>query len=113
MSETIFGRIIRGEIPARIVYEDEVCLAFHDVAPQAPLHLLLVPKMTLAKLSDAVIEDQALLGHLLLVAAQIARAQGHGEGFRIVINNGASAGQSVFHLHLHILAGRPFAWPPG
>ncbi len=113
MPESIFSKIIRREIPAKVVYEDETCLAFHDVTPQAPLHVLLVPKITLAKLGDAVAEDQALLGHLLLVAGQIAREQGYGEGFRVVINSGASAGQSVFHLHLHILAGRPFAWPPG
>ncbi len=113
MAETIFSRIVRGEIPAHILYEDEICLAFRDVAPQAPLHFLVIPKISLPKLNDANVEDQALLGHLLLVAAQVARDQGQGDGFRVVINNGALAGQTVFHLHLHVLAGRALHWPPG
>lgn len=110
---TIFGKIIRGEAPADIVYEDELCLAFRDINPQAPTHVLLVPKKEIAKLSDAGEEDQALLGHLMLAVNQVARKLGVEDAYRVVVNNGAGAGQSVFHLHLHILAGRPFRWPPG
>jgi histidine triad (HIT) family protein len=113
MSETLFSKIINREIPADIVYEDELCLAFRDVNPQAPLHVLIVPKKPLARLTHAREEDQGLLGHLLLKAGEVARQQGHGDNFRLVINSGPEAGQSVFHLHIHILAGRAFAWPPG
>jgi histidine triad (HIT) family protein len=113
MADTLFAKIIRREIPADIVYEDELCLAFRDINPQAPVHVLLVPKKPLVKLADAQIEDQALMGHLLLKAGEIARQLGVGDAFRLAVNNGADAGQSVFHLHLHILAGRPFKWPPG
>lgn len=113
MADTIFSKIINREINADIVYEDDQCLAFRDVNPQAPLHLLLIPKKPIAKLADAAAEDQALLGHLMLKAGDIARAEGYGEAFRLVTNNGADVGQSVFHLHLHILAGRSFEWPPG
>lgn len=113
MSKTIFAKIIDRDIPAKIVYEDELCLAFQDVAPRAPMHILIIPKKPIAKLADASTEDQAVLGHLMLTAARIAREQGHGEAFRLVVNNGEDAGQSVFHLHLHILGGRPFTWPPG
>jgi histidine triad (HIT) family protein len=110
---TIFGKIIRRELPADIVYEDELCVAFRDVSPQAPLHVLLVPKQEIDKLSSATAADQALLGHLLLAAGKVARQLGAGDTFRLVVNNGAEAGQSVFHLHLHILAGRKLHWPPG
>lgn len=110
---TLFGRIIRREIPADIVYEDELCLAFRDINPQAPTHVLVVPKKEIPKLSDAVADDQALLGHLMLAAGKIARSLGMGDAFRLVVNNGAEAGQSVYHLHLHILAGRKLRWPPG
>jgi len=113
MSATIFSKIINREIPADIVYEDDRCLAFNDINPQAPVHILLIPKKPIAKLVDSKEDDQELLGHLLLTAGAIARDQGVGEAFRLVINNGAEAGQEVFHLHLHILAGRGFAWPPG
>jgi len=113
MSKTIFGKIIDREIPAKIVYEDDLCLAFHDVAPRAPMHILLVPKKSIAKLTDASSKDEAVLGHLMLKAAEIAKDQGYGEAFRLVLNNGEGAGQSVFHLHVHILGGRPFTWPPG
>lgn len=113
MSETLFSRIIDKEIPADIVYEDEHCLAFRDINPQAPTHILLIPKNPIAKLSDAQPEDQAVLGHLLLKANKIAADEGYGEAFRLVVNNGAEAGQSVFHLHIHIIAGRPLSWPPG
>lgn len=110
---TLFGKIIRREIPADIVYEDEYCLAFRDINPQAPTHVLVIPKREIAKLSDAGTEDQTLLGHLMLAAGKIARSLGVGDAFRLVVNNGAEAGQSVFHLHLHILAGRKLRWPPG
>ena len=110
---TIFGKIISKELPATIVYEDDHCLAFRDINPQAPTHILLVPKKDIPRLIDAGAEDQALLGHLMLVAGRIARQQGAGEAFRLVVNNGADAGQSVFHLHLHSLAGRHLTWPPG
>ena len=110
---TIFGKIIRREIPADIVYEDESCLAFRDINPQAPTHVLLVPKKEITRLADAQPGDQALLGHLLLAANKIARELGIDGAYRLVVNNGAGAGQSVFHLHLHILAGRPMRWPPG
>lgn len=110
---TLFGKIIRREIPADIVYEDDLCLAFKDINPQAPTHVLLIPKKEIVKLSDAGAADQAVLGHLLLAAGKIARQLGVADAFRLVVNNGAEAGQSVFHLHLHILAGRKLRWPPG
>ena len=110
---TIFTKIINREIPADIVYEDDLCLAFRDVNPQAPTHVLLIPKKEIPRLVDAKPEDQALLGHLLLTANKIAQQLGVGDAFRLVVNNGADAGQSVFHLHLHLLAGRAFKWPPG
>ena len=110
---TIFTKIINREIPAMIVYEDDLCLAFHDVNPQAPIHVLLIPKKEIPRLVDAQPEDAALLGHLMLTANKIAQQLGVGDAFRLAVNNGADAGQSVFHLHLHILAGRAFTWPPG
>lgn len=110
---TIFGKIVRREIPAEIVYEDDLCLAFRDINPQAPTHVLVIPKKEIPRLSDAEGPDQALLGHLLLAANRVARQLGVADAFRLVVNNGAPAGQSVFHLHLHILAGRGFRWPPG
>ena len=113
MGDTIFDKIIRREIPATIVFEDDLCLAFRDVNPQAPVHILLIPKQSHARLVDVPADGKALLGHLLLKAAEIARKEGVGDAFRLVINNGADVGQSVFHLHLHILGGRGFGWPPG
>jgi histidine triad (HIT) family protein len=110
---TIFTKIIEREIPADIVYEDELCLAFRDINPQAPVHILVIPKQSIAKIADASQTDQLLLGHLLLIARQIADEQGVGDAYRLIINNGERAGQTVFHLHIHILAGRPFSWPPG
>lgn len=110
---TLFSKIVRREIPADIVYEDDQCLAFRDINPQAPTHVLLVPKKEIDRLSSAGSGDQALLGHLLLTAGRIARQLGVGDAFRLVVNNGAEAGQTVFHLHLHILAGRSLHWPPG
>ena len=112
--KNVFARILRREIPADIVHEDERCLAFRDVSPQAPTHVLVIPKRAIAKLGDASQSDRELLGHLLLVAAEVARREGLDEkGFRVVVNNGAGAGQSVFHLHVHVLGGRELRWPPG
>lgn len=113
MSETLFTKIINREIPADIVYEDDLCLAFRDINPQAPVHILVVPKKLLPRVIDANIDDQSLLGHLLLKAGEIAKNEGHGDAFRLVVNNGEAVGQTVFHLHIHILAGRGFNWPPG
>lgn len=110
---TLFEKIINREIPADIVYEDELSLAFKDINPQAPTHILIIPKKPIEKLSDANTEDQALLGHLMLVAGKIAEQLNLDNTFRIIINNGAGAGQSVFHLHLHLMSGRPLSWPPG
>jgi len=111
-NDTIFGRILRGEIPCDPVHADARCLAFRDVAPQAPVHILVIPRRRLVNLAEAQPQDAELLGHLLLVAAQVARQQGL-TAFRTVINSGAAAGQTVFHLHVHVLGGRPLAWPPG
>ena len=113
MADTLFSKIINREIPADIVYEDDLCLAFRDIAPEAPVHILLIPKQPIVKVSDATEADQSLLGHLLLRASDIAKEQGYGDAFRLVVNNGAEAGQTVFHLHIHILAGRKFSWPAG
>jgi histidine triad (HIT) family protein len=113
MTETLFSKIINREIPADIVYEDELCLAFRDINPQAPVHILIIPKQPIVKVADATESDQPLLGHLLLKAGEIAREQGYADAFRLVINNGEEAGQTVFHLHIHILAGREFGWPAG
>ena len=113
MADTIFTKIINKEIPADIVYEDDLCLGFRDVNPQAPVHILLIPKKPLDTLSNATAEDQALLGHLLLVVGRITRELKIDGAFRLVINNGKEGGQAVFHVHLHILAGRKFRWPPG
>ena len=103
---TIFAKIIKRQMPADIVYEDELCMAFRDIQPQAPTHVVLIPKKEIPRLVDAQLEDAALLGHLLLTASKIAQQLGVAEAFRLELNNGAHAGQTVFHLHLHILAGR-------
>jgi len=111
---TLFEKIIARQIPARIAYEDDWVLAFHDIHPQAPTHVLIVPKKAIPCLAVAEPQDQTLLGHLLLKAAEIAAKLGLQEtGYRLVINNGRDAGESVPHLHCHILGGRPMAWPPG
>jgi histidine triad (HIT) family protein len=112
MSDTVFGRIARGELPADVVYEDDRCLAFRDIDPKAPVHLLVIPRKPIARLSRAEPGDEQLLGHLLLVAARVAREADLSD-YRLVVNDGASAGQTVFHLHLHVLGGRRFSWPPG
>jgi histidine triad (HIT) family protein len=114
MSKTIFEKIIARELPARIVYEDELVVAFHDARPVAPTHVLLVPKKPIPRLAAAVPEDQHLLGYLMLKAAEVAHLLGLKEtGYRLVINNGRDGGESVPHLHCHILGGRPMTWPPG
>jgi histidine triad (HIT) family protein len=111
--QNVFARILRGEIPADVVYEDQHCLAFRDVSPQAPVHCLVIPKQPLAKLGDASQEQSELLGHLMWAATEVARRTGCDDAFRVVVNHGEAAGQSVFHLHLHVLGGRPLGWPPG
>lgn len=112
--DTIFGKIIRKEIPAAIVYEDEYVLAFRDIAPVAPLHILVIPKKPIRNIASATEEDQSLLGRMLLVAAEIARREGLAQsGYRVVTNIGDDGGQTVFHLHLHLLGGRKLEWPPG
>ncbi len=105
MTDTIFGKMVAGDIAVQPVYEDEHCLAINDIHPQAPVHVLVIPKRSLAKLSDATDADQALLGHLLLAVTRIAKALDIADGYRVVINNGEAGGQTVFHLHLHILGG--------
>ena len=113
MADTIFTKIIDKQIPADIVYEDDLCMAVKDINPQAPVHLLLSPNKPIDMLSNAQSDDQSLLGHLLLVVGRITRELKVDGAFRLVINNGREGGQAVFHLHMHILAGRPFRWPPG
>lgn len=113
MAKTLFEKIIDREIPATFVHEDEQCVVIRDINPTAPFHVLVIPRQPMARLCDAVPADQALLGHLLLVANKVAADAGHGEAYRVAVNNGAGAGQSVFHLHLHVIAGRPLKWPPG
>ncbi len=111
---TIFTQIINREIPADIVYEDEFCLAFRDINPKAPVHILLIPKEEIVSMATVETEDQAILGHLMVKASEIASMQGLSEnGYRIVVNTNEDAGQSVFHLHIHILGGRKLTWPPG
>ncbi len=111
---TLFEKIVARQIPAKIEYEDDLVLAFRDIHPQAPTHILIVPKKPIARIDEATAEDQVVLGHLLLKAAQIARQIGlEATGYRLVINNGRDGGESVPHLHVHLLGGRGMAWPPG
>ena len=112
-TETIFSKIIRREIPAEIVYEDDLVLAFKDIQPQAPEHILVIPKEPIAQLADVESKDRDLMGHLLLTAKRVAKLAGLNNGYRVVINTGSDGGQSVNHLHLHILGGRQMKWPPG
>lgn len=114
MSKTLFEKICDREIPADIIYEDELCVGFRDIAPQAPVHLLVVPRKPIPRIAEAGDEDQSLIGHLFLTARKIAKEQGLAEkGFRLVVNNGPEGGEAVPHLHIHILAGRQMTWPPG
>ena len=109
---TIFSKIIAREIPADIVYEDDKALAFRDINPVAPLHVLVIPKKEIVNIGSLDEEDAGLIGHLMTVCRQVAEQEGHSE-FRVITNSGAGAGQSVFHLHFHVIAGRDLAWPPG
>lgn len=111
--KTLFQKIADKEIPAKLIHEDAVCVAFHDIAPQAPTHVLIVPRKPIPRVAEASAEDQATLGHLLLVAGQLSRQLGLAKGFRVVINNGPDGGETVPHLHVHLLGGRPLDWPPG
>lgn len=113
MEKTIFQKIIDKEIPANIIYEDEKSLVFKDINPQAPIHLLIIPKKAIDKVSSASIKDAPLLGHLLFVAGEVARKLKCEDAFRLVINNGEKAQQTVFHMHIHLLSQREFSWPPG
>ena len=108
MADTLFSKIIAGDIPADIVYQDEQCICIRDISPKAPTHVLLIPKKPIPRLADATAEDRALLGHLMLTLGDVARMLGVEDAFRICINNGEAAGQTVFHLHLHLLAGKSF-----
>jgi histidine triad (HIT) family protein len=113
MPKTIFQKIIDREIPARIEHEDDQCLVLHDVQPQAPVHLLVIPKKLIPRIGEATAADQALLGHLLLTASMVAKKLNLSEGYRLVMNNGPFGGESVPHLHVHLLAKRQMTWPPG
>lgn len=110
---TVFKQIIDGNLPAEIVYEDDVCLAFHDINQQAPVHVLIIPRKEIVSLADLDEEDETLIGHLFVVARRVAEQLGLADGYRTVINCGADGGQSVDHLHVHLLGGRPLSWPPG
>ncbi|CAH1726779.1 adenosine 5'-monophosphoramidase HINT1 [Aphis gossypii] len=111
--DTIFGKILRKEIPCDFIYEDDRCVAFHDINAQAPVHFLVIPRKPIEMLSVADSSDETLLGHLMLVASKLAKEQGLNDGFRLVVNNGKDGAQSVYHLHLHVLGGRQLGWPPG
>lgn len=113
MSKTIFQKIIEREIPATIEHEDEQCIVIRDIDPKAPVHLLVIPKQLIPRIEEAGDQDESLLGHLLLVARDMARKLGLGQGFRLVVNNGPQGGEAVPHLHVHLLAGRQLRWPPG
>ena len=113
MSKTLFEKIAAREIPSTIVYEDDQVIALQDIRPAAPTHVLVVPKKPIPRIAEAKLEDREVLGHLLLKAAEVARQLGLSKGYRLVINNGPDAGESVPHLHCHILGGRHLSWPPG
>lgn len=111
--KTVFKRIIDGEIPAKIVYQDEQCLAFHDIAPQAPTHVVVIPRKEIPSIADLTDEDAPLVGHMWIVIRKLAKQLNLEQGYRVVVNCGPHAGQSVDHLHYHLLGGRPMSWPPG
>ncbi|XP_012692394.1 histidine triad nucleotide-binding protein 1 [Clupea harengus] len=111
--DTIFGKIIRKEIPANIFFEDDQCIAFHDVAAQAPTHFLVVPRKPITQISKAEEADAALLGHMMIVAKKCADQLGLSKGYRLVLNEGPDGGQSVYHIHIHVMGGRQMGWPPG
>jgi histidine triad (HIT) family protein len=111
---TLFEQIINREVPAQIIYEDDQCLAFRDINPQAPTHVLVIPKKAIPRLEEAIDSDEPLLGHLLLTAAEVAKREGIAQnGYRLIVNQGWHAGESVPHLHVHVLGGRQMKWPPG
>jgi histidine triad (HIT) family protein len=112
-TKTLFQKIVDREIPAQIVYEDNQALAFRDIAPQAPVHILIIPKKLISQIEKMTSEDEALLGHLLYVATLVAKQESLNDGYRLVVNNGVQGGQTVFHLHIHLLGGRALSWPPG
>ncbi|XP_060599194.1 adenosine 5'-monophosphoramidase HINT1-like [Ruditapes philippinarum] len=111
--DTIFGKIARGDIPCKFIYEDDKCVAFNDMSPQAPTHFLVIPRKPIQMLEKADDAEEQLLGHLLLVARRVAKEQGLTNGYRLTINNGKDGGQSVYHLHIHVMGGRQMMWPPG
>lgn len=111
--KTLFQKIADGEIPAKLIHADALCVAFYDIQPQAPVHVLVVPRKAIPRVGEATADDQATLGHLLLVAGQLARQLNLAKGFRLVINHGPDGGESVPHLHVHLLGGRALGWPPG
>ena len=113
MPESLFTKIKNKEIPGNVIYEDDKCFALEDINPQAPVHILIIPHKEIAKISDSTIEDKELLGHLLLVSKTIAQKYELENNYRLIINNGAGAGQSVFHIHVHLMGGRSLDWPPG
>lgn len=110
---TLFERIMAGTIPAEIIHEDEQCIAIRDINPQAPVHFLVIPRTVIPRIAEAKPEQAALLGHLLLTAGELAKKEGLAEGFRVVINNGPDGGETVPHLHVHVLGGKKLKWPPG
>ena len=112
-AKSLFQKIADKEIPAKLIYEDETCVAFHDIAPQAPVHFLVIPRKLIPRVAEATVADEALLGHLLLVAQKVASDLKLEKGFRIVVNNGPDGGETVPHLHVHVLGGRHLKWPPG
>lgn len=111
--DTIFGKILRKEIPCNFIYEDDKCVAFHDINAQAPVHFLVIPKKAIPQLSKCDDDDEQLLGHMMVVAKKVAKEQNLSKGFRLVINDGPQGCQSVYHLHMHVLGGRQMGWPPG
>jgi len=113
MSDSLFTKIRKGEIPGKIIFQDELCFAIEDINPQAPIHILIIPIKEIEKVSDSTVNDIELLGHLLHVSKQISQDYQLDNNYRLIINNGAKAGQSVFHLHVHLLGGRDLNWPPG
>lgn len=114
MTDCLFCKIVAGGIPAKVVHQDELCVGFEDIRPVAPTHVLFIPKKHLATVNDITAGDRELVGHLFTAAAKVAKERGHADdGYRVVMNTNTHAGQTVFHIHLHLLAGRPFAWPPG
>ena len=113
MNDTIFGKILRKEIPTDIIYEDDLSIAFNDINPQTPIHILIIPKTLIAMPEDIDDEDIKIVGNLFVVASKIAKDLNIDKGYRLVMNNGSNAGQSVFHIHLHMLSGRKLSWPPG